>query len=196
MKISEARKIYSSQIKDYNLEKQKIMKQKKELEEKMNISADGKAVYAKEAAVLELSLENVTKKQEEYKKYMEELNQQWFGIMQMESSRQQADAAEEYYQDLGKIMEVARRLMEGGIVPPQDEKKLMEYSMELYQTAKSMGAMIQSRKRKEYDSLWEEKKEDSTVEDPAEIADNAIAASPGPAVVDVSEVAATGSENE
>ena len=39
-------------------------------------------------------------------------------------------------------MEVARRIMKGGIVPPTDEKKLMEYSMELYQAAKNIGALV------------------------------------------------------
>ena len=46
---------------------------------------------------------------------------------------QQADAAAEYAEDMGKMMEVARRIMKGGIVPASDEKKLMEFSFEMYQ---------------------------------------------------------------
>ena len=45
----------------------------------------------------------------------------------MEVAKQQGEAMEESVEDLGKIMEVARRLMDGDIVPPTDEKKLMEY---------------------------------------------------------------------
>ena len=74
----------------------------------------------------------------------------------MEVAKQQGEAMEESMIDLGKIMEVARRIMKGGIVPPQDEQKLMEYSMELYQAAKNMAALIEHREREEYDSLWEE----------------------------------------
>ena len=49
---------------------------------------------------------------------------------------------------MAKIMEVARRIMRGAIVPASDEKKLMEYSEEIYQTAKSVGAMVRRQKRK------------------------------------------------
>lgn len=55
---------------------------------------------------------------------------------------------------MAKIMEVARRIMRGAIVPASDEKKLMEYSEEIYQTAKSVGAMVRRQKKEKYDSLW------------------------------------------
>ena len=194
MKIKEARQIYRAQLQSYREESVKLKKQKEELEKKRNLTVDGKIIYEKEAAILELTIDKVTKKQDEYEKYMEQLNQQWAGIANMESSKQQAEAAEEYYEDIAKIMEVARRIMKGGIVPPQDEKKLMEYSMELYQTAKSMGAMEQMKKREEYDSLWEEKKDGEVPEDPMEIADNAEAPSGAPVIESVSEVVESASE--
>lgn len=192
MKIQEARQVYGAQISSYRDQLQQLQKQKEELEKRSKLIIDGKVIYEKEAAVLELTMDKVTKKKEEYQNYMEILNQQWAGIANMEASRQQADAAEEYYEDIGKIMEVARRIMKGGIVPPQDEKKLMEYSMELYQAAKNIGSMEQQKKREEYDSLWEEKTENKVVEDPMETANNAAAPAGAPAgapaVIEVSEV--------
>ena len=88
---------------------------------------------------------------------------------------QQADAAEEYAVDMAKIMEVARRIMRGAIVPASDEKKLMEYSEEIYQTAKSVGAMVRRQKKEKYDSLWGDEEEKKEYEDPLEVAENAEA---------------------
>lgn len=193
MKIIEARKAYGAQILEYRNKTQELSKKKDELEKKMDLTIDGKVVYEKEAAILELTLDRVRKKQDEYQKYMEQLNLQWTGIMNMEASTQQAEAAEEYYEDLGKIMEVARRIMKGGIVPPQDEKKLMEYSMELYQAAKNIGALEQQKKKEEYDSLWEEE-EKKTPADPMEIADQSTAIGGAPPIIDAAEVAASAGE--
>ena len=86
-------------------------------------------------------------------------------------------------------MEVARRLMKGGIVPLEDEKKLMEYSMELYQSAKNIGAL--AKEREEYDSLWEDEEEPKEYEDPSEVADNAEVLAEGPDVVDVADTMAS-----
>ena len=63
-------------------------------------------------------------------------------------------AMEEYSEDMIKIMEVARRIMKGAKVPASDEKKLMEYSMELYMAAKNMAVLNENKKKEEYDSLW------------------------------------------
>ena len=118
---------------------------------------------------------------------MDKLMQQWNAISNMEAAKQQGEAMEESMVDLGKIMEVARRIMKGGIVPPTDEKKLMEYSMELYQAAKNIGALVKKEKE-EYDSLWEEKEKKEEAVNPTEAADNAEAFAFGPAIVEVEEV--------
>lgn len=182
MKISEARQLYSSQIKVYHEQQTILYKQKQELEQKINTTPDGKNIYANEAATLELTIKAVDDKQNEYKDYMEKLLEQWSSTANMISSKQQGEAMEESMADMGKILEVARRIMKGGIVPPSDEKKLMDFSMELYQAAKNMGAM--AKKREEYDSLWEEKKEEQ-IEDPIETADNTEVFSQGPEIVSV-----------
>ena len=192
MKISEARSLYNTQIKAYREQQVILSKQKKELEEKMNASPDGKTIYANEAVTLELTIKAVDEKQNEYKAYMEKLLTQWSLTANMESARQQGEAMEEYAVDLSKIMEVARRLMKGGIVPAEDEKRLMEYSMELYQAAKNIGAMVKQREKEKYDSLWEEEdeKNEETV-DPMEMADNAEAVSGAPAIVSVGDTMAS-----
>ena len=194
MKISEARQLYSTQMKSYREQQVVLNKQKKELEEKMNSQKDGNIVYANEAATLELTIKAVEDKEDEYQKYMDKLMQQWSAVANMESAKQQGEAMEEYVEDLGKIMEVARRIMQGGIVPQTDEKKLMEYSMELYQAAKNIGAMIK-KEREEYDSLWEEEEEKSPAKDPSEVADNTEAFASGPAIVEVAETMESVSES-
>lgn len=182
MKISEVRQQYGAQIKSYHEQQLLLAKQKKELEHKMNTLPNGKDIYANEAATLELTIEAVDEKQSEYREYMEKLTEQWAGVANMVSAQQQGEAMKEYAIDMGKIMEVARRLMKGGIVPAEDEKKLMEFSMEMYQAAKNIGAM--AKKKEEYDSLWEEK-EEKELEDPMEVADNTEAFAEGPEIVDV-----------
>ena len=147
MIIKEARQAYGAQIRSYHEQQIVLQKQKKELENKINTTPEGKDVYANEAAVLELNIQTVDEKQREYQAYMEKLTQQWVAVANMEVAKQQGEAMEEYAIDMGKIMEVARRIMKGGIVPPNDEKKLMEYSMELYQAAKNIGALAKQKEK-------------------------------------------------
>lgn len=189
MIISEARQLYNEQIRAYREQQVILSKQKKELEEKMNSTEDGKTIYANEAAVLELTIKAIDEKKSQYQEYMDKLLEQWSATANMVSAKQQGEAMEEYVEDLGKIMEVARRLMKGGIVPVEDEKKLMEYSMELYQAAKNIGAL--AKEREEYDSLWEKEEEETVQEDPVETADNTQAFAEGPAIVDVADTIAS-----
>ena len=195
MKIDEARKLYSSQIKSYHDQQKVLSKQKKELEHKINVTPNGKNVYANEAAVLELTMKALDEKQTEYKDYMEKLLEQWSATANMVSSKQQGEAMKEYGEDLGKIMEVARRIMKGDIVPGSDEKKLMEHSMELYQAAKNIGAMVRQKERKEHDSLWEDE-EKTEYEDPMEVANNTEAFAEGPEIVEVADTMAAAVETE
>ena len=192
MKIAEARQIYGTQIKAYQEQRLLLSIQKKELAQKMAVHEDGQTVFAEEAAVLELTIDAVDKKQREYQDYMEKLTEQWAMQANALVAKQQGEAMEDYVEDLGKIMEVARRIMKGGIVPSADEKKLMEYSMELYQAAKSMGALARQKDKEKYDSLWEDE-EEKEYADPLEEADNAEAFAEGPDVVDVADTVAASS---
>lgn len=187
MKIGEARQLYNTQIKAYREQQVVLSKKKQELETKMNSDPEGKTVYANEAAILELTIKAVDEKQTEYQNYMEKLLGQWTATANMVSAEQQGDAMEEYVEDMGKIMEVARRLMKGAIVPAKDEMKLMEYSMEMYQAAKNMGMMAKQKEKEEYDSLWDDEEEQTVYEDPMEVADNTEVFTDGPAIVDVAD---------
>lgn len=194
MKISEARSIYGTKIQEFSQYQTELNVRKKELDEKIKTTSDGKEVYANEAAVLELNSKAVEKQRKQYQDYMEKLMEQWVAVANMEVAKQQGDAMGESAKEIGKVMEVARRIMDGAIVPGTDEKKLMEFSMELYQAAKNIGAMRREQEREEYESLWgdEEKK---TYDDPIETADNTEVFAEGPKVVSVGEVVSK-SENE
>lgn len=74
---------------------------------------------------------------------------------QVQASKKEAEA----YRDLAKIMEIARRISNGDRVPAADEKKLMEFSEDLYQTAKAAAMINEDKEHKEYDSLFEEEDE-------------------------------------
>ena len=194
MKISEARQLYSSQIKAYREQQTVLFKKKQELEKKINTTPDGKNIFANEAATLELTMKAVDEKKTEYQEYMEKLLEQWSATANMVSAEQQGEAMGEYVEDMGKILEVARRLMKGGIVPASDEKKLMDYSMEMYQAAKNMGTMIKNQERKEHKSLWEDEEEPEPLEDPMEVADNSEVFAEGPAIESVADVMASAVE--
>lgn len=188
MKIGEARDLYSGKIHEYQKQKSSLAKQKKELEEKIKLTENGKEVYEDEAVSLELSYEAVSKKYDEYRDYMGQLMEMHSAYTNLESTKQQTEAMAEEAQDLAKIMEVARRIAKGARVPGKDEQKLMEYSMEMYISAKSM-AMMNEQKEK-YKSLWgdEEEKENP---DPMEVANNQEAPAGAPEVVSVEDTMAS-----
>ncbi len=195
MTIKETRQIYCAQLKEYQAQKLQLAKQKQALEKKMAVSGDGQTAFSEEAAVLELTMDAVNQKQTEYQDYMSAVTAQWTAHVNALSAQQQGDAMEKYVEDLAKIMEVARRIMKGGIVPASDEKKLMEFSMELYQSAKSIGAMMRLKEKEEYDSLWKEE-EEKEYEDPIETADNAEVFAEGPEIVDVADTIASVTSEE
>ena len=90
-------------------------------------------------------------------------------------------AAEKAAAEELKIMETARRIMKGDIVPPQDEEKLMKYNFKLYMAAKNMAVM--AKEHEEDESLWDDEEEvgDEPV-DPMEFADSQEAPAGGPSL--------------
>ncbi len=174
MQIKEARGIYQSQIKSYRKTASELRQKQKELEEKIKETPNGKVVYENEAVSLELSLNAVEKKQNEYQEYMEKLMDKWNNVEMLVSTEQQTDSMKEATEEQMKILEVARRLMKGAKVPQADEMKLMKFDSGLYQMAKSIGAMVQKEKQEKYDSLWDEEEEKDS-QDPNEVADSAAA---------------------
>lgn len=193
MKIGEARQLYSGKIHEYQQQKLSLSKQKKELDEKIKLTENGKEVYADEAVTLELSYEAVSKKYDEYHNYMEQLMEMHSAYTNLESTKQQTEAMAEEAQDLAKVIEVARRIAKGAKVPSTDEKKLMDYSMEMYMSAKSMAMMNEDKKK--YKSLWgdEEEKENP---DPMEVANGMEAPAGEPEIVSVADTMASATGGE
>lgn len=185
MKIGEAKQTYGVQIKEYFNKQKELDAEKKALDRKIRTTENGAVVFQNEAAILELQYNAVSEKRQEYQDYMDKLSEQWANVANMVSSEQQGDAMADAAEELGKIMEVAKRIMHGDKVPATDERKLMEYDWKLYSMAKNAAAMLEMQeKRKEHKSLWEDE-EEKTYADPMEVADNTEAFADGPAVVDV-----------
>lgn len=183
MKAGEAKKVYGAQLMDLYDQKMELLNRKKELEKKSKNTPDGKNVFAEEAATLELSLNAVTKKYEENRKFMDKVSETYAAAFNAEVCRQQSDVMEEYAADLAKIMEVARRISDGGIVPPKDEQKLMEYSMEMYMAAKNMALLNELKEKEEYRSLWEEEEEPAEY-DPEAAGNNAEVTAKEPELIE------------
>ncbi len=180
MKISEARAVYAAEIRKYHEQKTAISKQKKALEEQNKLGIGSKEDYEDQMVKLDLSYEEVSDKYDAYHKYMEYLNTLHMAISNAESAKQQGEAVKKAADDMGKILEVARRIASGAKVPPEDERKVMEFSMELYMTCKSM-AMV-NKSDEEYDSLWGDDEGAPEAVDPMEKADNTEVGMDGPAI--------------
>lgn len=190
MKIGESQQIYRTQVNAYQTQKAALSKQLQKVSSRIKSSSNEQEQHGSEAAVLELTLDALNEKQAEYQDYLNKLSEQYCAYWNATVAEQQADSAKEYAVEMGKILEVARRIMKGGTVPATDERKLMEFSSELYQAAKNIGAMAQRRKKEKYDTLWEDE-EKKEYEDPQEVAENAEAAPDGPELVDVADVIAS-----
>ena len=167
MKLVEAQQAYRAQRQALIDQRKELLNQRKSLERKMNVTVNGKELFAEEAATLELSIDANKEQFEKNQKILDQLTEREVAIWNAEASRQQADSMKEYAVDMGKIMEVARRISRGAKVPPTDEQKLMDYSMELYMSAKNMAMMAEMKeKREKYDSLWGDEDRDKTEYDP------------------------------
>lgn len=175
MKVGDALAAYRAERKNIVQQRRELYSQKESLERRINTTPDGAERYADEAATLELSINSVNQRFEENLGVLNQLTEQAAAVWNAETARQQADVMEDYAIEMGKIMEVAHRIARGAIVPATDEKKLLDYSFELYQAAKSMGAMAQMQKKREkYDSMWNDEDEEEQQEyDPAGKAYNA-----------------------
>ncbi|MCI5937858.1 MAG: hypothetical protein MRZ36_07690 [Eubacterium sp.] len=194
MKVGEARHTYSAQLRAYNEKKYDLALKRNELQEKIKTTENGSVIYADEAVSLELTYQAVSDKYDEYSTYMDQLMAQFDSKMNEISTKQSAEAEKEGFDELAKIIIVARRLMHGDIVPASDEKKLMEYDSDLYQMAKNAQMLAQSREKKKYDSLWEDEEKKEKV-DAMEAADGQEAFASGPEVVSVADTIAAATES-
>ena len=170
MKISEAQSIYRAYRQELVNQTRTLIKQRDEAQKKFETT--GSAQFSEQAATLQLSIEATKEKFEENQKVLDDLAEQHAAIWNAEVSKQQADAMQDMGIELSKIMTVARRMSNGDEVPYTDEKKLLEYSSELYQAAKSAQMIHQMEEHEKYDSLWGEEEEPEEY-DPQGKADNA-----------------------
>lgn len=165
MKIADARQIYYAKQQKLSEEMKKVSKQKEKAAKNSMFS---------EAASLELSYKEIEKVYNENRKVLESIMEQKTSRVNSEALKQQDDAINDSFDDLGKIIMVFRRMAKGDIVPPGDEKKLMEYDSKMYMMAKNMQAFEQQmrKKIKQHESLWEDEEKKTAPDDPNEIADN------------------------
>jgi len=110
-------------------------------------------------------------------------------VRMVEDNRQQCETAAKAADEMVKIMEVYRRIASGAKVPPQDEKKLMEYDFKLYMAAKQ-AALMAKENDEEYDSLWDEEDEPGEQKDSGEVAGDTEISVPAPETVSSSVEAA------
>ena len=182
MKVGEAQKLYRAQRAAIIDRRRKLVKKKEELDKKIKTTFDSekREVYTNEAATLELSIGALNEKFDENQEVLDRLTQQYASVFNAEASKQQKDAMEDAAVEMGKIMEVARRIGKGARVPANDEKKVMDYSMELYMAAKNLAMLnkMNKKKKEEYDSLWgdEDEKKEYDPEGKAENAETSVEA--------------------
>lgn len=186
MKIREARAAYTQQLDLLRKRQRELMKEKEAHEAQafgaagnMSLGGDGSSggvvfevseEYRKRAEELQAKIDSVKEQIEEHIKLRDEVIEMEVGIANAEVAKQQGEAMQDYGEEMAKCLEIARRIADGDRVPPQDEKKLMDFNMEVYMAAKNMAAMNIDKKHKDYDSLWGEEEEPGENPDPMETA--------------------------
>lgn len=182
MKIGEAQKAYRQQISLLRGQKRDFVEQQKENREKMEqarkkseeqgVTFELSEAFLEREKELQEKIDELTGRIKNNEKTLDDLIEQEVGIFNSVVAEQQGDAWKEYGEEMAKCLEIARRISRGDHVPAQDEKKLMDFNMEIYQMAKEMAAMNMEGKHKEWESLWGEE-EEKEYEDPFEASQNA-----------------------
>ncbi len=186
--LGEAGKAYYQQYHKFSQAAHEKRMAKEEAEKNARLFPHEADKFNEEAATLELSYNALEKQAQEYMEYQGELAELIAGYANMKVAEQQSDAAEQSAAEEMKIMETARRIMKGDIVPPQDEERLMKYNFKLYMAAKNMAIM--AKEHEEDESLWDdEEKSTEEQEDPIDFANAQPAPEGGPSLdLEVSDV--------
>ena len=182
MKIGEAQKAYRQQLSLLRGQKSDFVRQREENRKKMEearkksgeqgVTFELSEAYLEREKELQEKIDELSGQIKNNEKTLDDLIEQEVGIFNSVVAEQQGDAMREYGEETAKCLEIARRISRGDHVPAQDEKKLMEFNMEIYQMAKEMAAMNMEGKHKEWDSLWGEE-EEKEYDDPFEASRNA-----------------------
>lgn len=173
MKIKEARQAYTAQLEVLRNRQRKLLKAKEENDAQFKYSSRGEAWNGGSGVVIELSeeyrrraqelqeqIDKVKEQIEEHVKLRDQVIELEAGIANGEVAKQQGEAMQEYGEEVAKCLEIARRIANGDKVPSSDEKKLMDFNMEVYMAAKNMAVMNADKKHKEYESLWDEEEDE------------------------------------
>lgn len=182
MKIGEAQKAYRQQLGLLRGQKSDFVKQREENRKKLEearkkseeqgVTFEFSAAYLEREKELQEKIDELSGQIDKNEKTLDDLIEQETGIFNSMVAEQQGDAMKEYGENMAKCLEIARRISRGDRVPAQDEKKLMDFNMEIYQMAKEMAAMNMEGKHKDWDSLWGEE-EEKEYDDPFEASQNA-----------------------
>ncbi len=185
MKIGEAQKAYRQQLSLLRGQRSNYVKQREENRRKMEKAQEKSELLG---VTFELSEEYLAREKElqgqidalsgqikKNEKVLADLTDQEMGIANSVVAKQQGEAMKEYGEEMAKCLEIARRISRGDRVPAQDEKKLMEFNMDIYKMAKNMAAINMNQKHEDWDSLWGDEEEKKEYEDPLEVAENAEA---------------------
>ena len=182
MKIGEAQKAYRQQLnllrgqkRDFvnqREENRKKMEEAKKKSEEQGVTFEFSEAYLEREKELQEKIDELSGQIKKDEKTLDDLINQEVGIFNSIVSAQQADAMKEYGEEMAKCLEIARRISRGDHVPAQDEKKLMDFNMDIYKMAKEMAAVNMDKDAKEWESLWGEE-EEKEYEDPFEASQNA-----------------------
>ena len=182
MKIGEAQKAYRQQLnllrgqkRDFvnqREENRKKMEEAKKKSEEQGVTFEFSEAYLEREKELQEKIDELSGQIKKDEKTLDDLINQEVGIFNSIVSEQQADAMKEYGEEMARCLEIARRISRGDHVPAQDEKKLMDFNMDIYKMAKEMAAVNMDKDAKEWESLWGEE-EEKEYEDPFEASQNA-----------------------
>jgi len=166
LKIRDAKQAYSAQL-DSLLDKKRALSKLLEDQE-----TGGAGMQAFDRVEISQELSTVTAQYEATQSVMEGILAKEAAVHNSAAAKQQSEALAAQAEEMAKMMEVYRRIASGGKVPAADERKLMEFSHELYMAAKTASMMAQ-QDDKEYDSLWEDEEQDGgETPDAHELAEN------------------------
>ena len=150
MKIQDAKKAYAAQM-------DTLWTRKHALSQTLKNFQQGGAPNV-DRVEISRELSAVDAQYNEAQGVMESIIERETAIHNGDVAKQQGNALSKAAKEMGKMLEIYRRIASGGQVPPEDEQRLMEYNHELYMAAKT-AAMLQEGDGEKYDSLFEDEEE-------------------------------------
>lgn len=164
MRIGQASQYYADYLEKLREQRNYLLRKKEEQQKE-----PGKAPNTD---IIDLQIKEIDENSEKIRIFTQKLQEAKMNLENMEHDKEAIEDEKEKWEDEIKCFEIFHRISRGDRVPPQDEKKLMEFSTEMYQAAKNLAMMNRKKDPKEYDSLWEEEPEED--EEPMDVDDRAV----------------------